>query len=70
MKQLKPSAFYHHSRLRNRDEKKGANLFLLAFLIIVELLLALALVLVGLQTFNQETTAASASGHTSMACIK
>ena len=51
-------------------KKKGANLFLLAFLVIVELLLALALVLVGLQTFNQETTTASASGHTSMACIK
>ena len=51
-------------------KKKGANLFLLAFLVIVELLLALALVLVGLQTFNQETTTASARGHTSMACIK
>jgi len=51
-------------------KKKGANLFLLAFLVIVELLLALALVLVGLQTFNQETTGTSASGHTSMACIK
>jgi hypothetical protein len=52
------------------EEKKRANLFLLAFLVIVELLLALALVLVGLQTFNQETTTASASVRTSMASIK
>lgn len=61
---------YRHTKLqRNRDDTR-ANLFLLAFLVIVELLLALGLVLVGLQTFNQETTAASASGHRSMASIK